>query len=172
MTYRETKTATPRELIQMKLATRAAKIVNTFQCLIVSADAERRQMFEIAAAESGWKTVLCADATSAMTCIARSLAQLAIVDLENQKLETFRPVVESLTARNGLLVIVCGNEGQVDEEIWARQRGAWLYLPGVPDGNSFSTLCGEARHIAERVWKASNPQRDVPVSAATRNRYS
>ena len=97
--------------------------------------------------------------------------QLAIVDLEAQPPGLFRPVVEQLTARSGLLLIVCGNEGHVEEEVWVRQLGAWLYLPGVPDVDSFTALCGEARHIAERLWKASNPQRDAPAPAQ-RNSYS
>jgi len=172
MSYRDSKTVTVRGQIQLKLASRAAKLVNVYQCLIVSADPERREMFEHAAGEGGWMTVICADAPSALTCISRSLVQLAIVDLETQKLGTFRPVVEQLTSHSGLLLIVCGNEGDINEEIWVRQLGAWLYLPGVPDGNNFSTLCGEARHIAERVWKANNSHRDVPLSAANRHRYS
>jgi DNA-binding NtrC family response regulator len=140
--------------------------------LIVSADSQRRGIFEHAAADSGWKTLLCADAPDALTCLNRSLVQLAIVDLESQQPGTFRSVVEQLTARNGLLLIVCGNEGDIKEEVWARQLGAWLYLPGVPEGNNFTALCGEARHIAERLWKTTNPLRDAPLPAAQRNSYS
>ncbi len=167
MAYQEAKTLTARGQIQLKFAKRAAKLVNVFQCLIVSADPVRREMLERAASEGGWKTCLCEDAPTALNFISRSLVQLAVVDLESQPADVFRPVVEKLTASNGLLLIVCGNEGDISEEIWARQLGAWLYLPGVVDTSNFTLLCGEARHIAERLWK-NNLERTTasPVAKA------
>jgi hypothetical protein len=154
MPYRDSKTLSVRDQVQLKYARRAAKLVSVFQCLIVSADPGRRAMLDRAAADGGWKTFLCADSASARTQIHRWLMQLAVVDLEAQRAETFRPLVEELTACSGLLSIVCGNEGDVEEEIWVRQRGAWMYLPGVSDTSNISLLCGEARQIAERLWKA------------------
>ena len=172
MPYRETKTVTAREQIQHKFATRAAKVVNIFQCLIVSANPQRRELFQQSATESGWKSMLCGDVAAAMTTLNRSIVQLAIVDLEDQHAGPFRLVVEHIAGRSGLLLVVCGNEGNIDEEVWVRQQGAWLYLPGVPQGNNFTMLCGEARQIAERLWKANNPQREVGLSATPRHHYS
>jgi hypothetical protein len=37
------------------------------------------------------------------------------------------------------------------EEIWARQLGAWMYLPGVNDHSDVAMLCGEARNAAEKL---------------------
>jgi len=159
MPYRDTKTVDARGQIQLRFSKRAAKIVQVFQCLIVSADAERSTMFEQAAAEGGWKTFRCADAATALTYIDRSLVQLAVVDLEGQPADAFRPVVSRLTSNKGLLLIVCGNEGDIDEEVWVRQLGAWLYLPGVLDSNNIALLCGEAKHIAERLWKTNGGER-------------
>jgi hypothetical protein len=45
--------------------------------------------------------------------------------------------------------VICGSEDNVDEELWARQLGAWLYLPGVTDGDSLTSLCVEARRLRE-----------------------
>ena len=154
MPYHDAKsTLAARGQIQLRFLKRAPKVVATFQCLIVSADRERREMFERAAADGGWKTALCSDAPTALAYIHRSLVQLAIVDLESPQAEVFRPVVEQFTGASGLLLIVCGNEGEIEEEVWVRQLGAWLYLPGVVDGSNFALLCGEARQIAERLWK-------------------
>lgn len=174
MTYRDSKilTAKARGQIQLKFAKRAAKLVNVFQCLIVAADPARRQMFERAATDGGWKSFPCADAATALTTINRSLVQLAIIDLEAGGRSAFRPVVESLKGRSGLLLVVCGNEGDVEEEVWVRQLGAWLYLPGVVDTSDFGLLCGEARHIAERLWKTANPERVAGPPAAQRPSYS
>jgi ActR/RegA family two-component response regulator len=172
MTYRELKTLAARGQIQLRFAKRSAKLVNVFQCLIVSADSERREMLERAAAEGGWKTSACGDASSALTYLSRSLVQMAVVDLERQQTNAFRPVVEQLTTRSGLLLIVCGNEGDTAEEVWVRQLGAWLYLPGVVDCGSFTSLCGEARHIAERLCKPGIPDRSATPQVAQRGRYS
>ncbi len=162
MAYRDMNTLSVREQVQQKYVRRAAKLVNVFQCLIVSADPGRRRMLERAAAESGWKTHPCADAATALAHINRWLVQLAVVDLEAQRLEAFRPLVEQLTATSGMLSIVCGNEGNVDEEIWVRQQGTWMYLPGVVDTSNVGLLCAEARQIAERLGKAGGNER-VPT---------
>ncbi len=159
MPYRDIHTLSVREQVQQKYARRAAKLVSVFQCLIVSADPQRRKLLEQAADDSGWKTFSCADAHSATTYVNRWMVQLAVVDLQSQRPELFRPLVEQLTACNGLLSIVCGNEGDVDEEIWVRQRGAWMYLPGVADSSNISLLCSEARQIAERLWKSGGNER-------------
>jgi DNA-binding NtrC family response regulator len=156
MAYRDLNTLSVREQVQHKYARRAAKLVNVFQCLIVSADPQRRQMLERAAADSGWKTHACADAPTALAHVNRWLVQLAVVDLEAQQPAAFRPLVEQLTARSGLLSIVCGNEGDANEEIWVRQRGAWMYLPGVADSSNVGLLCGEAKQIAERLGRATD----------------
>jgi len=166
MPYRESKSLSVREQVQLKYARRAAKLVSVFQCLIVSADPRRRAMLEQAATDSGWKTFVCADIASARAQVHRWLMQLAVIDLEAQAPDAFRPLVEELTACNGLLSIVCGNEGNVEEEIWVRQRGAWMYLPGVSDQSNIGLLCGEARQIAERLGKAGGSERTPPQPVA------
>ncbi len=163
MAHRDLNTLSVREQVQHKYARRAAKLVNVFQCLIVSADPQRRRMLERAAADSGWKTFVCPDASAALVHVNRWLVQLAVVDLQEQSPEAFRPLVEQLTARKGLLSIVCGNDANVDEEIWVRQRGAWMYLPGVADTSNVSLLCGEARQIAERLDKKSGESDREPA---------
>jgi ActR/RegA family two-component response regulator len=165
MAYRDLNTLSVRDQVQHKYARRAAKLVNVFQCLIVSADPQRRRMLERAACDSGWKTFACGDAPAALQHANRWLVQLAVVDLAaqspgDQSPETFRPLVEQLTARSGMLSIVCGNEGSVEEEIWVRQRGAWMYLPGVADTSNVSLLCGEARQIAERLSRTDESERE------------
>jgi DNA-binding NtrC family response regulator len=160
MAYRDLNTLSVREQVQHKYARRAAKLVNVFQCLIVSANPERRRMLDRAAAESGWKTHVCADAQTALAHVNRWLVQLAVIDLDAQAPATFRPLVEQLSAQSGLLSIVCGHDGDVQEEIWVRQQGAWMYLPGVADSSNVGLLCGEAKQIVERIAQAGDNQRE------------
>ena len=166
MPYQDTKPLIAREQIQLRFAKRASKFVSAYQCLIASADNQRREMLERAAIEGGWKTFPCRDAPTALALVSRSTVQLAIVDLEAQQAAAFRPVIEQFKVSSGLLLIVCGNEGDIDEEVWVRQLGAWLYLPGVVDDGNLSLLCGEARHIAERLAKSKASERADASSPA------
>jgi DNA-binding NtrC family response regulator len=128
-------------------------------------------MFERAASDGGWKTSLSVDAIEALEHVSRNFVQLAIVDLEGGSLGAFQTLIERLTASSGLLLIVCGNEGQVEEEVWARQSGAWLYLPGVVESTNFALLCGEARHIAQRLANPIGPMRAPDFTNAPSQRY-
>lgn len=160
MPYRDLNTLSVREQVQHKYARRAAKLVNVFQCLIVSANPERRRLLDRAASETGWKTHVCADAQAALAHVNRWLVQLAVVDLDTPSATTFRPLVEQLSAQSGLLSIVCGHDGDVQEEIWVRQQGAWMYLPGVADSSNVGLLCSEAKQIVERMSQAGDNQRE------------
>lgn len=170
MTYRDAKTVTARGQIQYRFVQRAARAINTYQCLIVSGDRKRGEMLERAAVDGGWKTCVCVDAATALAHLSRAFVHLAVVDLQGQELTAFRPVLEQLAARGGLLLIVCGNEGDLQEEVWVRQLGAWLYLPGVTETSNLALLCGEARQIAERLAKAPAPNH-VGTAAAGRETY-
>jgi hypothetical protein len=124
-----------------------------YQCVVASASSQRRHLFERCAADAGWHTIVCGDGETALHCLNRMFVQLAIVDLEGQPRGVFRSVIEKAAATAGLLLVLCGNEGDLSEEIWARQLGAWLYLPGVAESSDVALLCGEALHIAERLGK-------------------
>jgi len=66
-----------------------------------------------------------------------------------------RAIAETLTVRKGVLVAVCGRSagsadlppGGDDEECWARQLGAFVYLPGVGGDAGIALLIDEARRI-------------------------
>ncbi|NDC54104.1 MAG: hypothetical protein EBZ74_07360 [Planctomycetia bacterium] len=70
--------------------------------------------------------------------------------------EEIRALAESLAARPGVLLAVCGRpfaseaerpRGGDDEECWARQVGAFVYLPGVGTDSGVALLVDEARRI-------------------------
>jgi hypothetical protein len=127
-----------------------------FHCLIVSRHEERQEMLARAAVGIGWEAVLCSDAETALAHKRCRFMQLAIVDLESDSSGEFQELVEHLSASLGLLTVVCGRNGDLQEEIWVRQVGVWLYLPGVTEGTNVSLLCGEAKHLVERMHVAAN----------------
>lgn len=125
-----------------------------FQCLIVAGCPQRRAQLSRAATDGGWQSLVCADLDEAWDCAERFLLHLAIVDWQGQEqppAPALDRLVEQLVRHDGLLLILCGNEGRPREEIWARQRGIWLYLPGVTPTSDMTTLCGEALEIVQRL---------------------
>ena len=129
-----------------------ARITSTFQCLVVSMSGSRRSMLEHAAQDAGWSTVVCGDVRAAWMAIKRQRFHLAVIDLDGaDAVSELRELSQEVTLTSNSLLMLCGNEGNALEEIWARQLGAWLYLPGVTEGNDVSALCAEAKPVAEKL---------------------
>ena len=129
-----------------------------WQCLVLSADARRREMLSDAASESGWSTICCRDADSAEATALRRLVQLALIDLcggDAGPPPRMRRLVERLTGQRDLLVALCGRDADAIEEVWARQLGAWLYLPKVTDGSDVTSICGEALQLTAAGSRAA-----------------
>ncbi len=123
-----------------------------FQCLVVSLKANRGRMLEQAAGSGGWDTVACSDLSNAWTAVKRQKFGLAVVDLDGiEDVEDLRGLCEEVAKMKDTLLVVCGNEGEALEEIWARQLGAWLYLPGVATGDALVSLCEQARPVVEKL---------------------
>lgn len=79
--------------------------------------------------------------------------QLVIVDIAHpvgERVSDSIEIAEEFAGRPGTLLVVCGSDDSVDEELWARQLGAWVYLPGVSGGDALMSLFAEARRVAER----------------------
>ena len=128
------------------------KHTSVLRCLVVSEDPSRLELLAGSAADAGFEPIACADTAKAwMACRSDELA-FAFVDLAATSCEaTAKDLGEYLSRDRKLLVCVCGQEGEPLEEIWARQIGAWLYLPGIGDREGLTGLCTEARPVVERM---------------------
>jgi DNA-binding NtrC family response regulator len=135
---------------QGKRTTNVARATAVQQCLIVSTNAARRSMFVQAATDAGWETLTCVDAESGLACLGRNLVQLAIIDIDGEQAEDFQQMLNRLRLSSGVLTLVCGNDGDAEEEVLVRQMGAWLYLPGVETGSDLTSVCDQARQVCER----------------------
>jgi hypothetical protein len=145
---------------------RAATEIGLYQCLVVSADAERRQTLAEAALAAGWEPVPCCDPAAGLAACGLVHLQMAMVDLERSALVECQPLLERLALKNDLLLVVCGREGDLQEEIFVRQVGAWLYLPGVIEGGQMTVLCTEARVICARDRDTSKKSSRLPGSGS------
>lgn len=145
-------------------------VAGQFQCLVVASRAARRDGISLAARDGGWVTICCRDAAEARQCVQTMYLQLAVVDLGGSGgvVPTgFPELVEYLASVSDLLLVVCGHEGRPHEELWVRQLGTWLYLPGLEDGSELTALCGEARELAERLVAT----RQVPLKPLEFSRH-
>jgi hypothetical protein len=151
-------------------------------CLIVSTSARRTQLFVRAAHAEHWATIVCTSADEALRQTVRQRVQLALVDLQSAPasgLSPLKQLVEQLAARR-MLIAVCGRPEDLASEVWSRQLGVWMYLPGIDCESDISLLCAEARGILEKLAAGSangnghdgRPQPDRPPDAGGRPRPS
>ncbi len=111
----------------------------------------RRERISQAATQGGWNTVVCADPPNALAAARRYRFQLAWVDLDNGGTApaAFRELCQVLADLPGMLLAICGNPADAEEEIWARQLGVWLYVPGLSNApvDELSVLCEQAYQL-------------------------
>jgi hypothetical protein len=127
-------------------------------CLVVSTSARRAQQWVRAAHDEQWTTIVCNTADDALRQSIRNRVELALVDLEAAapaQERMLRTLVERLAERSGPLVAVCGHPDDVTGEVWSRQLGVWMYLPGVDGNSDIALLCSEARGILQKLNKFS-----------------
>jgi hypothetical protein len=119
-------------------------------CLVVSTSPRRAQLWVRAAHEEQWATIVCNTVEDAIRQAVRQRIELALVDLQSApppQERVLRKVVEQLAARNVPLLAVCGKPDDTLGEVWSRQLGVWMYLPGVDNQSDIALLCSEARNI-------------------------
>lgn len=129
-------------------------------CLVVSPLPQRSRILIRAAQEEHWATIVCREAEEAARQAVRNRIQLALVDIQAVPASDereYRRLVEQLAGRGGPLVAVCGNPNDSLGEVWSRQLGVWMYLPGVDSESDLAIVYSEARAIVEKLYG------DVPL---------
>ena len=132
---------------------RTVRAPGDLRCLVVSGDRGFRGRLEAVSELSG--STACetpADAAELVGAVDGEY-ELVIVDIVHpvgERVNDSVAVAEEFASRPGTLLVVCGSEDSVDEELWARQIGAWVYLPGVSGGDALMSLFAEARRVRER----------------------
>ena len=142
-----------REQPRLERAVKAIATRGLLECLIVSPRAKQREVLSRAATASGWASVVCSDADTARHLAQRIVVKLAFIDLEQGPLDALvglQDLASDLSRMGCPLLVVCGTDGDTQQEIWARQLGAWLYLPGMAGVEAMTQLCEEARNVVER----------------------
>ena len=131
-------------------------------CMVIGFSEKRRQLLASAAEAAGMTVVEWADPKAARIQLLRNPPAMVVMDLEDTSgsaPEALKSLAERVSKQRDLLIAICGNEGNAMEEIWARQLGVWLYLPGVVDDSDLSSLLEEGSQVAAR--RASAAGRDA-----------
>jgi DNA-binding response OmpR family regulator len=141
-----------RSLASQAPAVRAGRLPS-LKCLVVSGDAGLRGRLHTMSELGGFTGCeVPADATDLRAAVDGEF-QLVIVDISRpigDRVNDSIEIAEEFAARPGTLLVVCGSEDSLDEELWARQLGAWVYLPGVSHGDALMSLFAEARRVSDR----------------------
>ncbi|MCA9187395.1 MAG: hypothetical protein R3E01_15670 [Pirellulaceae bacterium] len=136
---------------ELSLRTPQQRLTNAVSCLVASTDARRRKTLSRGAGRAGWKCVDCASA-EAFAEAMRQRFQLALMDIVGPQSQSFREIGKQLARETNTLIVVCGDESQPTDEIWARGLGAWLYLPGLGTIDDLAQLCHEARMVVDKTY--------------------
>jgi hypothetical protein len=135
------------------------KIAAGGACLVISPDSLKRMMFGQSAERSGWQQIVCADAASALEHLESSSVGMVLIDLASAgdtSLEARRWLVEQLAGRKDVLTVVCGRTNDSEEEIWARQLGVWMYLPGVAPESDLDPMLVAGREVSVRMHSSKS----------------
>jgi len=122
-------------------------------CLIVGPDSLRREQLVTAAQRAGWQTLESGSLDQVTALVDRAPFHLAIVDLPpdgHRDDDAWRRLAERLAPSSRSLLIVCSAEGAPEKEIWARQLGVWLYVPGNDVAGRLTIVCAEARQVVAK----------------------
>ena len=157
------RSAPPRgEQVQRVASQQRMARAGVLQCLISSASQARRNVLSKAASDAGWETTVCSAPDAALGAFQQRAFHFAMVDLDDRG-DTptgARELVQTLAQDpSKVLVGVCGHEADPDEEIWVRQQGIWLYLPGTTTSSEILQLC---EHAFEVVAKQQHDHMPAP----------
>ena len=139
-------------------AARVGRMPGVLKCLVVSGDEGLRHRLDTMADLNGWSACDTPADSDELRSVVDADFHLVVVDIANplgDRVSDTVEIAEEFAGRSNTLVVVCGSGESVDEELWARQLGAWVYLPGVSGGDALMSLFAEARRVVERrgVWQ-------------------
>lgn len=134
--------------VRSRVPTDAFVIPDLLSCLVLSWSEQRSQLLQSVARDETWQAKVCGDVQEFLRSVFQSDVPLTIVDLPPRGSATYESLREMATQTCGLnrsLMVVCGSEGDPEEERWARQLGVWAYLPGASELGGLRMVFAEAR---------------------------
>jgi hypothetical protein len=132
---------------------RVNRLPGLSRCLVVTGQAGFRNRLTAATELAGWEECDAPKTDGDIRSAIDGDYRLVLVDIANpvgNRVSDMVELAEEFAARPETLVVICGPEDGIDEELWARQLGAWVYLPGAIAGDGLVSLFHEAVRLADR----------------------
>lgn len=142
-----------RSLAGATVSPRGMRAPGVLKCLVVSGDDALRGRLEAVSELGGWSECDAPVDAAELGSVIEGEYQLVVIDIARplgERVNDSVEIAEEFAGRPGTLLAICGSDDNVDEELWARQLGAWVYLPGVTSGDALVSLVTEARRLADR----------------------
>lgn len=124
--------------------------------LVLTGDRPLRARLRLITETCGWECRSPATVSTAWRGMATG-ARLAFVDIAHPlegRMGDTRLLAEALAERPGVMLVVCGippcsadGKAQTADERWARELGAFVYLPGVGADEGVAQIVNEARRV-------------------------
>ncbi|TWT42665.1 hypothetical protein [Botrimarina hoheduenensis] len=153
-------TPTPRTTPRLSPTPRSVRSFGDCASLVLVTDPARRRAVTQAAQSAGWRVVACQSPDETAAQVQQWRLQFAIVELAAGDLpqrSALRQSVQQLREASSPLLIVADQAPTHEDELWARQIGAWLYLPAMTVGEELTQLCREALYSVRRQATAQAP---------------
>jgi hypothetical protein len=132
---------------------RTVRAPGVLKCLVVSGDDKLRHRLDTMADLAGWSVCESPADAAELRSVVDGDFHMVIADIAHplgDRVNDTVEIAEEFAGRPGTVLVVCGSGENVDEELWARQLGAWVYLPGVTGSDAFMSLFAEARRVFDR----------------------
>ena len=127
---------------------RVLVLPDLLRCLVLTWSEDRAELLRSAAHNESWQATVNVDVREFLRNMYLLRVPLTFVDLPESKsfgYSVLREAAQRTTELGNSLVVVCGIGGNPAEEVWARQLGAWAYLPGDNGLTGLELVFGDAR---------------------------
>ena len=132
------------------------------RCLILSWNDVRAEGLRLAAQQQAWEALVCSNSTAFIKQLFRLKVPLTIVDLPEVTQKSYpkmRLASSKVRDVSDSLLVVSAATNDECEEVWARELGAWAYLPEVIEPSSVEWVFKAAREaLARQASAALEPQ--------------
>jgi hypothetical protein len=133
---------------KLEVPARTLVLPDLLRCLVLTWSEGRADLLRSAARNESWQATVNIDAREFLRNVFLLRVPLTFVDLpdvQQREYSVWQTAAERAKDLSDSLVVVCGFGGDAAEEIWARQLGAWAYLPGDNGLAGLELIFGDAR---------------------------
>jgi hypothetical protein len=136
-----------------EVPSRILVLPDLLRCLVLTWSDGRADLLRSAATNESWQATVNIDVSEFLRNVFLLRVPFTFVDMpdcQEQLYSAWQEAAERVAGMSDSLVVICGLYGRSpaqrsSEELWARQLGAWAYLPGDSGLAGLELIFGDAR---------------------------